>query len=144
MRNKSGQPDSSSGIILLCNKQLSKVPDEIPESPIYLDFSSNRIKNLDFPKDYNTLISLHLNENPLTKLDNIRFNNLRSLSLDFCNLNSMKKIPQLPNLISLSLVGNSLTSFENFHIFPNLTKIPINICLLVANSPSSKPSTSFS
>lgn len=125
MRSKSGQPDTSSGIILLCNKQLSKVPDDIPESPLYLDFSTNHIKNLDFTKDYNTLVSLHLNENPINKLDNVRFNNLRSLSLDFCNLTTMKQIPQLPNLISLSLVGNSLSSFENFHIFPNLIKIDL-------------------
>ncbi|OHT02404.1 hypothetical protein TRFO_30545 [Tritrichomonas foetus] len=125
MKTKSGKPDSSSDIILLCNKHLTSLPKDIPDSPIYLDFSSNKIENLDFPHDFDTLISLHLNENPLRNLNSINFGNLRSLSLDFCNLNSLKKLPQLPNLISLSLVGNLLKSYEYFRIFPNLTKIDL-------------------
>ena len=126
MRTKSSKQNQPNEILLLSNKQLKEVPNNLSSnSVVYLDLSSNRISNLNFSQNLNSLISLHVNDNPLKRLDSINFENLRSLSLDFCNLKSLKKIPMLPNVISLSLVGNSLKNFKYFHIFPNLTKIDL-------------------
>lgn len=121
MRLKSSHQESE--IIIQNNQELTQMPRNVSNSPIYLDLSYNQIKDLETESDFNSLISLNLNSNPISRLDSITFLNLRSLTLDFCNLNSMKKMPQLPNLIYLSLIGNNLSSFEYFRIFPNLSRI---------------------
>lgn len=100
---------------------LKEIPTSIGDNVLHLDINSNKI--ISFPDRLHQLISLNISNNPITVSTLGNLQNLRSLSLDFCNIKKFKVFPNLPHLTHLSLVGNEITNLKDFPIYPNLNSI---------------------
>ncbi|EAY04681.1 Leucine Rich Repeat family protein [Trichomonas vaginalis G3] len=119
----SSSPSSSTSSIfkILSPGDMREIPSSVSENTLHLDVNSNKI--ISFPDRLHSLISLNISSNPITVSTLGELQNLRSLSLDFCDIKKFKGFPSFPQLSYLSLVGNQITNLKDFPLYPNLTSI---------------------
>lgn len=108
------------------SKNIGVVEDKFAELGIkFLDFGENKIKP-DALKSINPqCVCLNLNKIELTPSKIPLLRDLRSLSLENCNLKSLIGFPKLENLRYLSLKDNLLENYEGLPILKNLESLNI-------------------
>lgn len=83
--------------------------------------SINSLKDL--PKN---LTSLSLSNNPLLSCAIPKFDRLRSLVLDNCQINSFEGMPKFPNLRLFSIANNNISDLNEIQIFTKLETLNLS------------------
>ena len=123
-----GKIDSMNASYLsIAHQKLMTLPPSA-QSPVVLclDLEDNRMCSSALQRIGKNVGSLNLARNPLLDLRLPLLKGLRSLSIDYCGLSTLKGIPQFPHLRFLSAVGNKLENFNGLPIFGKLESINVS------------------
>lgn len=130
---------NSMGELRLCNKNLTKIPNEVLQLDdlVLLDLSNNSIEVI--PDDINKITGLKfliLSNNNISHLPIINLPNLEALVLCNNKITSIDNIDELPELVNLYIDHNPITRIpKKIFQLKNLRSLVANDCNIL-NLPS--------
>lgn len=97
------------------SKSITKLPADdrlfrqMGSSLTTLVLSNNRISEIKYLDPLRNLVTLNLASNRISEMENLNFPMLRTLCLDYNQVDSIANVKNLKQLRELSLVGNKVT-----------------------------------
>ena len=97
------------------SKSITKLPADdrlfrqMGSSLTTLVLSNNRISEIKYLDPLRNLVTLNLASNRISEMENLNFPMLRTLCLDYNQVETIENVKNLKQLRELSLVGNKVT-----------------------------------
>jgi len=118
---------SAATYVTASNQRVSLLPMVAQSaSGLFVDVEGNQLSSAALSKLGRNIACLNLNRNPIVDFTMPLLKQLRSLTLDNCNLTSFRGIPFFSDLRYLSVADNKIQSYDGLHIFPRLVYVELS------------------